>query len=273
MRLEAGTVMTSAIEYLSYSKIDKFLDCPLKFKFKYVDKIPEKAAGIPLSGNAVHSALEHALIFVKAGKPLPPAAELDDVYLKEWDAKIAEEEAKDRFIGWDWREPKEKLKAECRELVKFARNAVLPSIHPKLIEEEINFNVPTKIGPVRVNGYIDLVTEENEIVDWKTSDEVKKSHRKMGYQMPCYSVWAVENGIGLPGGVTKTKKIVLIRGEEPSSAVLRFDVHPAHRERFKYIAANVWMAIQAGAYVPNNASFLCSEKWCPYWAGCEGELQ
>src|SRR5579883_596354 len=52
---------------LSHSSMYLFAECPQKYKFKYVDKIPEKPRHFFSFGSSVHTALE----FFYGGKTLP----------------------------------------------------------------------------------------------------------------------------------------------------------------------------------------------------------
>src|SRR5260370_5469095 len=55
---------------LSHSSISLYQDCPQKYKFKYIDGIPEKPRHFFSFGQSVHLALE----FFYGGKtPTPPA--------------------------------------------------------------------------------------------------------------------------------------------------------------------------------------------------------
>jgi PD-(D/E)XK nuclease superfamily len=258
------------ITFLSYSKIDKATLCPLQFKFKYIDGIPEKASGTMHGGSVVHAVIEFALNQVILGTGLPSAQDLDDLYPKKWAELVAEEENKKDFIGWDWDDPESVMFPECRALVKLAREEVLPKLKPKFVEHEINFDLESPAGPFRVNGYIDLVEEGGFITDWKTSTKVSDRQRKMGLQMPCYAEWAV-GAMHLPDdAVVKTRKLFLIRGRKPHVAEVILNVKPRHRQWFRETASAVWLMVKGGGYPPNPNSWMCSPNWCPYYEGCLG---
>ena len=260
----------SPVTYLSYSKIEKATLCPLSFKFKYIDHVPELSSGTMHGGSVVHKVIEFALEKVILGQPLPSAQDLDDLYPKKWQEIVAEEENKKSFIGWEWDDdsPESVMFPDCRALVKLAREEVLPKLKPKLVEHEINFDLDSKIGPFRVNGYIDLVEEDGLITDWKTSAKVSDRQRKMGLQMPCYAEWSV-GARNLPDDATvRARKVFLVRGRKPHVVEVPFLVLPRHREWFRETAANVWLMVQGGGYTPNTNTWMCSKNWCPYWEGC-----
>src|SRR4030065_713231 len=66
---------------LSHSSIHMYLECPQKWKLKYLDKIPEKPKHFFSFGKSVHSALEYFY-----NVPALPASSLEAV-LREYKAR------------------------------------------------------------------------------------------------------------------------------------------------------------------------------------------
>ena len=74
---------------LSKSKINTFIECPRKFKYRYIDEITEEANKYMLLGTEVHEIAEEIAIELMEGN------EIDDVFLNlEYDEKT---------IYVDWR--------------------------------------------------------------------------------------------------------------------------------------------------------------------------
>ena len=69
----------------SYSKMSLYEECPLKYKFKYIDKIKEEPKFYFAFGSAIHSALEF-LYAVKA-PPFPTVEEVCVEFKREWGLK------------------------------------------------------------------------------------------------------------------------------------------------------------------------------------------
>ena len=68
---------------LSKSKINTFIECPRKFKYRYIDEISEEANEYMLLGTEVHEIAEDI-----AGE-LMDGNEIDDVFLNlEYDEKL-----------------------------------------------------------------------------------------------------------------------------------------------------------------------------------------
>jgi putative RecB family exonuclease len=69
----------------SYSKMSMYEECPLKYKFKYIDKIKEEPKYYFAFGNSIHHAMEF-LYAVKA-PPFPGIDELLEAFKKDWGLK------------------------------------------------------------------------------------------------------------------------------------------------------------------------------------------
>ena len=68
---------------LSKSKINTFIECPRKFKYRYIDEITEEANKYMLLGTEVHEIAEEIAIELMEGN------EIDDVFLNlEYDEKL-----------------------------------------------------------------------------------------------------------------------------------------------------------------------------------------
>lgn len=266
-----GTVM----KHLSVTKIEQAMKCSLALRYRYVDKIPEREVGKFVPGGAVHAVIEHALKSVGTDHGLPSAHDLDDLFLKEWIREVEEREHKQTFIGWDWEFPQDTLHEWSRKLVGFLRMNFLPKVEPwvadngPVVEYETKIEHPTEIGPVLVWGYLDLLDRRGILVDWKTSDHVPKSASELGMQFPAYSHEVVR----LTGQeVTPARRVLFIYGDNPQIKVFPFTIEARHREWFSSMAAEVWKATQANAYVANNNGWWCQKKFCGFWQMCQGEL-
>ena len=72
-------------DYLSYSAVRTFQSCPLKYRFRYVDGLPEECVSSALVfGSAIHAAVEFFYQQQLAGKEPPDLDSLLDVYQQSW---------------------------------------------------------------------------------------------------------------------------------------------------------------------------------------------
>src|SRR3990167_6862840 len=78
---------------LSYSSLETYHTCPLKYKLREIDRIPE-----PKSKEAVFGTLIHAVLrFVHTPSLIPPTLEQAlDFYAKSWNSEIYENELEER---------------------------------------------------------------------------------------------------------------------------------------------------------------------------------
>ena len=269
--------MSDAIPYLSVSKISTFMKCPLQAKFRYVDKIPEPALGVFLFGKVVHAAVERALRAVQIGGKLPSWQDMTDWLPGIFEAQVKEDEDRGSFVGWDWGD--DTLAAQKKDapaLVKLVREDVLPSIRPVLVESKFNYPLPSKIGEFKIYGVIDLFEEGGMLTDWKTTSKVSANAKKLDIQLPAYTIHTnsvYDSGVGFgTDRVNEARKIFLVRGSKPKIEVVNYKIHEGHRQWFRDNAARVWQMIEAGAFVANTTTWACSEGWCSFWQGCQGEL-
>lgn len=265
------------IKHLSVSKIELILQCPEKFKLRYVDQIPEPSVGILTAGSVVHEVIEHALRQKVATGQYPDWKTMDDRYLPTWDKLIAKEEKKPSYIGWEWKDgdPEEKVKRECRELVRVASEKALPKIVPwvhddeAVIEYRVNTKLRSKVGPFDLLGFIDLLESGGTLIDWKTTEKVSDRAKNSWLQFAAYSIFvhAVTGNESV-----EAKKIFLVRGKDPHMEEVPFTLTGKHRDYFVDLAAKVWEMIHYGVYIKNSESWACKPGWCGFYAGCRGDV-
>lgn len=72
--------------YYTPSRLSDYLQCPLKYRFAYIDKIEKEGEGIEaFVGTCVHSALEQMLVLRKEYDREPSLELAEELYLKAWD--------------------------------------------------------------------------------------------------------------------------------------------------------------------------------------------
>ena len=260
---------------LSVTKIEKFLQCPRAFKYRYVDKIPEPSSGMVHGGRVVHEVIEFALKQWARTGSYPDWKTLDDMYEPVWQRRLREEEAKETFVGWQWdpEDPPEKMKVECRPLVRLAREEVLPKIRPMIldngpvVEYRVDLEFKSDVGPFKTLGYVDLLDDTGLLSDWKTTKKVSARAKKGWLQSASYSFW-VYPMIGEE--VVRSQKIFLVRGEgAPHVEYAPTEVGPLHRSWFADLAAQVWKSIYYGVYPARSEGWWCSNKFCSFYGPCQ----
>ena len=204
----------AAVPALSYSSYRTYQECPLRWRFLYVDKLPETPRGYFTFGRVIHSVLEELIAPLvvpsarRAGAsdrqrtldewhprtPGPPVAarwmtveELLSVYDRAWSSEgytSAEEESKYRALG--------------RELLlRYYDFLVRERPAPVAVEEHLE----ARWDGIPVHGYIDRIDRTPsgglEIVDYKTSRDLSNDDARDSDQLSLYQV-LVENNYAEP---------------------------------------------------------------------------
>lgn len=149
---------------LSPSAISSFTDCPLAFRFSYLDRLPQPPSAPASKGTLVHRALEILM-------NRPPTERKLDVALGDLDVARAELAEHPEFADLDldeagWRS----FYTHAETLVRKYFDLEDPTtVHPVGLELKLQ----AEIGDVRLRGIIDRLdfnaaTGEFTVVDYKT---------------------------------------------------------------------------------------------------------
>jgi putative RecB family exonuclease len=144
---------------LSYAKLHTFQQCPLRYRFTYLDRLPRRPRRLFRTAKRVHHALMAWLTYARSGQP--SLAEALRTYERGWGVEEQPEVRETR----EFVEGVELLHA-FHEL-----NVGVPSV-PAFLEHRFDVDV----GPHRLTGQIDRVdlTESGyEVIDYKLNRELK----------------------------------------------------------------------------------------------------
>lgn len=253
------------ITTISFSKINTYLKCPLRYYFRYVENIIIPPQGFIILGKAIHKGLEYNYKEKAKHKKEPSINKILEYYDYGWEEGKKENEE----WGIEWEEPEPKLKDAGVKIIKGYIDKVSPGINPKSENDvEKPFFISFEQFPA-INGYIDLITDDEKIIDHKiakrkpTSDEISFDIQSAVYQIAYYK----ENK-KLPNGYYydlllkhKTPKFVLLQGQDL-------------KDKIKWIEKVLYKAVVG---ITNNIFFPvinpinCS--WCGYKEKCrKGEF-
>ena len=169
---------------LSHSSINLYWDCPKKWHFKYVEKIPEKPRHFFSFGKSAHNALE----FLYDVRTLPPPS-LEKVLANYEENWISE--------GYSGPEQEADYKAQGRRILEeyYAKHIASFKI-PYFVEYEFAL----KVDGVPVRGFVDRVDkiegDRLEIIDYKTGKAIPKKRVELDQQLTMYQM-ACEELLGL----------------------------------------------------------------------------
>lgn len=246
---------------LSPSRATDFKQCPLLYRFRAIDRLPEATSAAQLRGSVVHAALEQ-LYGLPAGLRSPDTAR--SLVQRAWDQMVA---AEPELAGeLDPGQPTQLLE-DARALVSGYYRLEDPTrFDPQCCEQRVEVELA---DGTLLRGYIDRIdvaaTGELRVVDYKTGKAPPAARAlaefKAMFQMKFYAV-ALFRSRGVPP--TRLRLIYLADGQ-------LLDYSPDRDEllRFEKTLMAIWRAIQSagetGDFRP-DPSRLCD--WCPHQQRC-----
>lgn len=203
------------VEYLqqtvSPSRLSLFLQCRLKFFFRYVVKIQKPKTVALHVGSAVHSVLK---AWNKARWQQNPLTlkQLHDEFTRAWT------DADGKQVQWEPGEEGEEKKVGWRLVETYMRESKIPpSLKPDAVEVPVEADL-SEHGLPKLIGILDLV-QQRVIIDFKTSSQTPNAERVAHTNEVQISSYAVlyrhntgqrENGLELHHLVkTKNPKLVI----------------------------------------------------------------
>lgn len=178
------------IDHLSYSAIDTFLTCPLKFKFRYVDKKPEITSPAAALGKAFHKAMESNFRFrlvQHVDQPLPQVIAAFETEFKDAvDHPMYKKDEAPNEVTIDWRgESKARVRDSGIALVKRYYRDQVPFMEPA--EVEAKYELPLQGKHIKyLVGYIDLILKSGIVIDYKTVMQPWKEDRVHVHMQPTF---------------------------------------------------------------------------------------
>jgi putative RecB family exonuclease len=250
-------------DYVSWSAISTFRQCPLKYRFRYVDGLPQESISAALIfGSGIHTAIEQHFQAILSGEERPDVERLMFAYRASWLGHDPD------AIQFGSKETRESLDDLAGRMLAAFMNSPAASVQGRVlgVEEEIRGMLVE--GVPDLLGRIDLLTEDADrlvVTDIKTSrsrwsaEQVEDS----GEQLLLYSHLASEIS---PGKKLKTRFLIVTKTKEPIIEEHVREVEPAAVKRTLAGVERVWRAIESGVFYPAPSTMNCSG--CGYRAAC-----
>ncbi len=253
--------------HLSDSSIGTYLDCPVRWEFRYVKGI-KSPPGLPLvRGLAGHAAAKANFEQkIASFNDLAPR-ELKEIASAEFDRHLQGDVSlsdEERSVGW--KNVTGEAKDSLVDAVHVFAQQAAPEYQPVEGGVEHGFRIELP-GPRDLIGFIDLV-HTGGVVDFKfRGRRPRKGEAKKSLQLVTYAAaYCSEHGefpaeIGIDTiTVAKSK----VSRELQTSVVTTQDV-----EQLAAVINQVQKAIDAGAFPPAKADWWgCSTKYCGYARMC-----
>lgn len=250
---------------LSPSRAADFMRCPLLYRFRVIDKLPEKPSPAATRGTVVHAVLERLFDAPAAERTAPRARAMVP---GEWERLLkARPELAELFRGEDGA-------ADPERLGRWLADA------ERLVEQWFSLEDPTRLEPAErelyvetrlesgltLRGYIDRVdvapSGEVRIVDYKTGKAPAPQYAADAlFQMKFYALvlWR------LRGAVPRRLQLVYLG----SGDVLTYDPGESDLLAVERKVRALWEAIAeataTGVFLPRQTK-LCG--WCDHQAHC-----
>jgi putative RecB family exonuclease len=247
---------------LSPSRAADFKQCPLLYRFRAIDRLPEAPSAAQLRGSVVHAALEQLYGLPAAQRGPGTASSLVE---SAWG--LVMDAAEPELAAELDAEQRTQLLAEARALLSGYYRLEDPTrFDPESCEERVEVELA---DGTLLRGFIDRIdvaaTGEVRVVDYKTGKAPPAARAlaefKAMFQMKFYAVALLRSRGVLP---TRLRIIYLADGQV-------LDYAPDHDEllRFEKTLIAIWRAIlsaaQTGDFRP-SPSRLC--EWCPHQQHC-----
>ena len=251
-----NSALTIPDDYLSASRITKYLRCGEDFRRTYV--VGKRWTGNVNTalGKSIHSLIETTLEQMIAGKPLRPLeAALDEASTVSEAAFTELEDLEDSTVG-EWSD-------EVRRIYRVWHRMRAPFLKPVAVEERFE----ASISGIRVVGIIDIIdnSEGLSVIDTKVVKR-KKSDRdtRNSLQLMLY---------GHVKGIASVGFDSIVKGEIPKVFSTKTCLTPQDSRWVESLTVNVAEAISAGVFpLTSPDSWWCSSDFCPHWSDCRGKL-
>ncbi|WAC93677.1 RecB family exonuclease [Mycobacterium sp. Aquia_213] len=246
---------------LSPSRAADFKQCPLLYRFRAIDRLPEPPSTAQIRGSVVHAALEQLYGLPAAARGLETAVSLVE---PAWEQVMAAEP--DRFAELDSAQRTQVLEEARALLFGYYRLEDPTRFDPQCCEQRVEVELA---DGTLLRGFIDRIdvaaTGELRVVDYKTGKAPPEARAlaefKAMFQMKFYAV-ALLRTRGVPP--TRLRLIYLADGQ-----VLDYSPELDELLRFEKTLMAIWRAIQSagatGDFRPSK-SRLCD--WCPHHEYC-----
>ena len=251
----------------SYSKMSTYKECPLKYKFRYIDKLYEPPKHFFAFGTALHKAMEY--LYSSVNPPFPTLQAVLDFFKKDWESTTWQEkgyESVDKELaGYD-----EAVNIITAYYQKFCQKFVAPV--------STEFKTTVDFDDISVVGIVDRIdylgSGKISIVDYKTGKKIKREpDQLMMYQKLLFGNKELEERVKKHHPRIKNIEVsnmlfLHLKGPEFEQQVFS----PASEEQMQDFwarALGVAENIKQEKFEPNPGEMQCRfcdfKKYCPIW--------
>jgi hypothetical protein len=233
------------IDHLSYSSISGYLQCSKHWKYRYIDQVPTESSDALLFGSAWHKMIG---LVVDGDTP-------SDAWLCAHTETFKEHESNLFDLG-------------IKMLQNPNINLEIAELKPREIEYKFEAHFPGV--PVPVIGFIDMITQDGHVIDFKTAGRKWTQDRADNDLQPTFYLAAL-NKLGLVELPATFRYMIFTKTKNPEVQVIDTTRTAADVLALYALVKEVWDAIEMGVYVPSGiGNWKCSSNYCEFWNLCEG---
>jgi DNA helicase-2/ATP-dependent DNA helicase PcrA len=260
--VEEGMQDIDTTKKVSYSQLNTYEDCPKKYKYSYVLRVPSKPHASLSFGSTIHNTLKDFYTLLKDSREgfegiveKPTEEKLLELYDMHWLSQ-----------GYDSKDHEEKRRLSGKNMLKkYYKDLYSEDQRPYRLEESFSVHVGESVFVGKIDR-IDIVNEgkeklEVEIIDYKTGKVKNDANIKKDLQLPLYALFA-EQKLGLK--VVAAKYIFVEHGE-----VVEVDVSEERKEAAKNRVVEIIENIKEKDFAP-TPGYLC--RYCDYNTICEDAM-
>ena len=255
-------------DYISWSAIGTYASCPLRYYFRYVAGLPERAVSSSLVfGGAVHRAVEHQFNELLAGNEPPCLEALLGEYHQHW------LDLDGQTVHFGEKDDAASLEVLARRMLTAFQSSPLALPEGNILGVEEELRGPIVAGCPDVLGRLDLIVETSKAViisDLKTSRSrwSREQVDDSAGQLLLYHELARDFA---PGKQLRLQFAVITKAKEPSVELHEVTADAQQLDRTKRIVERVWQAIAAGSFYPAPSPLSCPScsfrEPCRAWHG------
>lgn len=255
------TEQETPLPSLSPSRAADFKTCPLLYRFRSIDRIPEQPTADQVRGTLVHAVLEKLFDSPASARTVQTAQDLID---PQWDRLVAEQPELADLFAADDPQAMADFFASTRGLLGGYFSVEDPSrLEPAERETLIEAVVDDQL---RIRGYIDRLDVtpggDMRVVDYKTGGAPREAFEARAlFQLKFYALvlWRTR------GVVPKVLRLLYLKDAE----ICDYTPDAEELARFERTLLALWQAIEAATVAEDfrpKPSKLCG--WCSHQQRC-----
>lgn len=242
--------------YLRPTGINTFLDCSAKYLFQEIEHVATPNKAYLAFGSSIHRTLEKNYSQKIETKTDLPVDEAKQFFADVFDDEFGQVDKIDLID-----EKPGQIKDQGVKLIEKYQKEIAPRIIPVAVEQRIKV---TFTGyDYGLAGTIDLYDADSVILDHKTTSKKINGTIPEGYKRQISAYALLEEATG--------RKVSAARIDYFKRDTVEVKHLPVQidKEHFFSTFQSVGEAIKNGVFIPNRNSFLCSKRYCKFFAECE----